>query len=473
MQTRPAPLLDRLAEHQTLRAAPREELDWLVAHGSLRRLAVGEVLTAQGTNVPNLTVVLSGCLAIWVDRGAGRHKVTEWRGGDVLGLLPYSRLTKSPGDVMAQEPSDLLEVPGDCLRMLTRDCHAVTTILVHSMLDRARLFNASDLQDEKMLSLGRLSAGLAHELNNPASAIARSAALLGQRLGESERAERALGSAGLDDSELAKLEGLRASCSLTSVPSVRSPIEQADREEAIAQWLERRGLDTSLAEGLADSNVTFAGGIDQLVGLVEPQALDTVLHWLASGCAVRSLAAEIQDAAHRVSGLVKAIKGFTHMDQATVAEPFDLIEGLNNTITVLKAKARAKSVAVILSAPHDLPQVRGFSGELNQVWANLIDNALDAVADSGRVEVEAHREARRVVVQVVDNGAGIPEEIRNKIFEPFFTTKPMGQGTGLGLDIAARLVRHSDGDLAVESAPGRTVFRVSLPVAETDRLTTP
>ena len=170
----------------------------------------------------------------------------------------------------------------------------------------------------------------------------------------------------------------------------------------------------------------------------------------------------------RISGLVMAVKGFTHMDQATVAEPVDLAPGLSNTIAVLKSKARAKSVAVVVRVEPGLPRVRGLAAELNQIWANLIDNALDAVPDSGRVEVLANREGGRVTVRVVDNGIGIPAPIRGRIFDPFFSTKPVGQGTGLGLDIVRRLVRHNDGEISVESQPGRTEFRVVLPLAETD-----
>ena len=167
----------------------------------------------------------------------------------------------------------------------------------------------------------------------------------------------------------------------------------------------------------------------------------------------------------RISGLVVAIKGFTHMDQAAVAEPVDVVQGLSNTIAVLRTKARAKSAAVAVEAEPGLPRARGFAGELNQIWANLIDNALDAISDAGRVEVTASRENRQVVVCITDNGAGIPAQIQKQIFDPFFTTKPMGQGTGLGLDIVRRLVRHNDGEISVESQPGRTQFRVVLPLA--------
>jgi signal transduction histidine kinase len=156
------------------------------------------------------------------------------------------------------------------------------------------------------------------------------------------------------------------------------------------------------------------------------------------------------------------------MDQAAVSEPVDLIKGLNYTIAVLKAKARAKSVVLAVEAEPDLPRVRGFTGELNQIWANLIDNAIDAVPDSGHIEVLANREAQRVAVRVIDNGIGIPPQNRERVFEPFFTTKPAGLGTGLGLDIVRRLVRHNDGEIAVELQPGRTEFRVILPLAGTE-----
>jgi signal transduction histidine kinase len=177
---------------------------------------------------------------------------------------------------------------------------------------------------------------------------------------------------------------------------------------------------------------------------------------------------EIQDAAMRISGLVTAVKGFTHMDQAMVAEPVDLGPGLSDTIAVLRSKAHAKSVAVSLALEDGLPQVRGFAGELNQIWGNLIDNALDAAPQGARVNVLASREKAGVLVRIVDNGPGIPAGIRERIFDPFFTTKPMGQGTGLGLDIVRRLVLHNDGLIEFESQPGRTEFRVTLPIAAAD-----
>lgn len=361
-------LIDRLADHKTLGAAPREELAWLASHGTPRRLAEGDVLSAKGVPVDGLFVVLTGHLAIFVDRGTGRRKAIEWRAGDVSGLLPYSRMVSPPGDSVAQEPSEILAIDRADIPAMIRDCHEVTSILVHKMVDRARFFTSSDLHDEKMVSLGKLSAGLAHELNNPASAIERSAALLDAQLEDAERATRAMGAAKLTDAQFAAIDAVRASCLATRSYGVLSPIQHAEREDSLAEWLSDHGVDAAMSGTLAETAVTLEA-LDQIATAVGGPSLDAVLRSVASGCSVRSIASEIEEAAMRISGLVMAIKGFTHMDQATVAEPVDLISSLGNTVAVLKSKARAKSVAVTVNVQPGLPRVRGFVGELKDAAA--------------------------------------------------------------------------------------------------------
>jgi signal transduction histidine kinase len=249
------------------------------------------------------------------------------------------------------------------------------------------------------------------------------------------------------------------------VHGVLSPIQQAEREDAISDWLEAHHLPDDIAGPLGETAVTIEA-LDQFASAVTGPALEAVLRWAAAGASVHALASEVQQAAMRISGLVMSIKGFSHMDQATVAEPVDLPVGLSNTVDVIKSKARMKSVAITVTIEPNLPRILGFIGELNQVWANLIDNALDAVAQGGRVDITASREGQRVAVHIVDNGTGIAPEIQKHMFEPFFTTKPVGQGTGQGLDIVRRLVIHNNADINVESRPGRTDFSVSLPVAD-------
>ncbi len=457
-------LLDRLAEHKTLGSAPREELAWLAAHSAFRKLVAGDVLSHKGLPVDGLFVVLSGHVTLSVDRGCGPQKMIEWRTGDVSGALPYSRMVNPPGDAIAQEPTEILALDRQQFRALTRECHELTSILVGVMLDRARLFTTTDLHNEKMISLGKLSAGLAHELNNPSSAIERSASLLVDRIEDTERATRALEAARLTDAQLEAIDAIRTACLAEPAHAVRTPLEQLDREDAIADWIAQHGLDIANAGLLADTEVTFEA-LDQLAAVVSGPALNAVLRWAAASCSVRRLASGIQGAAMRISGLVMAVKGFTQMDQAMVSQPVDLGPSLEDTVTVLQAKAREKSAGVTVELEADLPQVRGFVGELNQIWGNLIDNALDASPAGGQVTVSASQCNQSVVVRIIDNGPGIAQQDLARIFDPFFTTKPQGLGTGLGLDIVRRLVLHNDGEIEVESQPGRTEFRVTLPIA--------
>jgi signal transduction histidine kinase len=462
-------LVARLAQHGTVGAAPREELAWLAAHGELYHTTRGESLTQTDWLWDRLAMVLSGHIAIYVDRGLGPRKVMEWSAGDVTGLLPYSRMTRAKppgGDPVVVEPGDLLLVSRDNFPEMIRECPTVTTALVHMMIDRVRRFTSNDLQDEKMISLGKLSAGLAHELNNPASAASRSAHLLAQGLANLEDASRALGTARLTPAQHEIAHRSRNACVSTATAGL-SPVERADREEAIASWLEAHGAQPDAASALVDTALTFED-FDALAAALDGDMLNTTLRWLAADCSTRSLAAEVERSVTRIHDLVAAIKRFTYMDRTSAPEPVDLSMSLNDTVALLQHKARRKSVRVNVNLEPGLPRVRAIGSDLNQIWTNLIDNAIDAVGEAGDVAITAAPRPGFVIVHIVDNGPGIPPNLGEQIFDPFVTTKPVGQGTGLGLDIARRLVRRNDGDIEFESRPGRTEFRVTLPVAGDD-----
>ncbi len=463
-----AGLMALLAQHRALGSIPVHEHEWLVAHGEFRCAAIGEVVAPKGVLVPDAFIVFTGRMTVRHDRGAGSHKVFEFGAGDLSGHLPYSRMGGPPGDVVVEEDVEYLAIPDEFLQELTHECPACTAEMVHAMLDRARQFKISDLHDEKLTSLGKLAAGLAHELNNPASAVVRSSKLLAKSLAGAEKAAMAIGAARLTDAQWAEINRVQAFCSGHLTAEMRSPIALADREDALTDWLAAHGIDEECAAPLAETGVTTAE-LGALANAVPQESLDATVCWIAAGCSVRALTSEIETAASRIYDLVNSVKGFTFMDRARTPESVDVRKGVNDTFTMLASKLRQKGVEVALSFADDLPCAFAVGAELNQVWMNLIDNAIDAVAAGGHVSVSARHERERVIVDITDDGAGIPEAVVDRIFDPFFTTKDVGKGTGLGLDIVRRILQHHDGEVEVVSRPGQTRFRVSLPVAGATR----
>jgi signal transduction histidine kinase len=285
------------------------------------------------------------------------------------------------------------------------------------MVDRTRRSSASDLQDEKMMSLGKLAAGLAHELNNPASAAIRGAKTLRASLSDAEAASRELCRAGLSESEIAALEAVSAEW--WNPPALSLAL---DREGALEDWLSQHALDPGHAAFLVDTSITTEG-LDQLAELVPPNALELAIRWVVAGSATRLMAQEVEEAAHRIFGLVSAVKRFTHLDKSAGVEAIDLTQGLKDTLEMLAPRLLAKGIEVTLAEGDEAPVARAIGSDLNQVWMNLLENAIDAVDASGKIEVSFGRELDRVIVRVVDDGPGIPPDLLSRVFDPFFTTK--------------------------------------------------
>lgn len=454
-------LVNRLANLPHFDEIPLKELEWLVAHGRFVTREAGSVFAPKGKPIGWLWIILDGHVSIEVDRGIGPKRVIDWRTGDVSGMLPYSRMTSPPGDNYIEVKSEFLTVNVEHFPEMIHQCPKFTAYTVHTMLDRARSFNASDLQDEKMVSLGKLAAGLAHEINNPAAAVVRGAKQLLVSLADIDVASRSFGAANLTDDVFNSIEQLRSACLLKPTDISLSPIQQADREDEIAGWLTRHEVDTANAEQLASTPVTI-DMLDTLSDKLSGETLSFALRWIATYCAAQSLAVDIEQAASRISELVTAVKRFTYMDNLAGFDLVELEPGLRDTLKVLGAKSKSKRANIKIDIQANLPRVRATGSELNQIWMNLIDNALDAISDSGNIHISAHMEMNRVIVRVVDDGHGIPSNILPQVFDPFFTTKEPGQGTGLGLDITRRLLRLHQGDINVQSQPGRTEFTVSL-----------
>ena len=457
-----AELVDRLAAHRTIGGVPRPQLEWLASVGVERTFEPGDTVSPRTESITNLYVVFDGHLQIRVDLGAGPRIVLEWRGGDVAGLLPYSRIKRPPGDVVVERTTHVLAVDNQHFPYLIRECHELTVVFVHVMLDRARVFTSSELLDEKMASLGRLAAGLAHELNNPASAVARSAKTLVAQISTLNDATERFCALNIGDGQCAPIDRLRdrPAVSREKLP----PLEFADRHDRLEDWMSEHDVTGLDLEPLVRAGIQRAD-LDELHGIVGSDKLAPVLAYIAAGQTVRQLGVEIDTAASRIHALVSAVKGFTYVNQQATLQPVDIGRGIADTVTVLHSKARMKSVVVAIEIQAGLPNVEGYGGELNQVWSNLLDNAIDA-APGGHVTIDARAEAKNVVVRVTDNGKGIPPEIFSRIFDPFFTTKDVGQGTGLGLDIARRIVLRHHGAIDVRTGDGGTQFTVTLPACQ-------
>jgi signal transduction histidine kinase len=453
-------LVERLRAHAVLGKAPEWELAWLQAHGTLLRFEAGDLLVEAGKEVDGLYAVLSGRVVIHVEKAYGRRKVMEWREGEVTGTLPYSRMRGSPGNSVAEEPTEVFMLPRELVPALIHACPETTAILVHVMVDRARRFTSSDLQDQRALALGKIAAGLAHELNNPASALVRSVKGLLDTLEKSRAAVRALAVLGLTEDQFSVIDEIK-SRSLDGDAGRWGPLEQADREDAISEWLKELGGDEEEAGALADAPIH----LDELRTLAESLPLANrraALHWLGCWFSASQISEEIEDGAAQIFHLVSAVKGFTHMDRAMTPEVLDLRKGVEQSLVLVREKAKASGVTIGTDFPTGLPEVRGVEGELSQMWHSLIDNAVDAAGPGGTVLVAASGDNGSVTVEVADDGPGIPDEILDHIFDPFFTTKPVGQGVGLGLELVRRVVDQHRGEIEVSSIPGQTVFRVML-----------
>jgi signal transduction histidine kinase len=456
---------ERLAALVPLAGIPAPQLAWLAEHGVVRRFEDGALLYRgdRGEDLRAVFVVLSGRFSVRTDRDGVEREVREVRPGEISGYLPYTRITTSAAYLVADGPTEVLAIPEADVREMTRECFDFTAACVHAMIDRARTFKDADLHREKMAALGRLSAGLAHELNNPSSAIARSAAELDATRGEVAAAARALGAARLVGARLAAVEALSAAAAREPAEPL-SALDRADREDRLLEWLDRHGLGAEASFALAGTGLTMAD-LEAAGTALDGEALRAAVRYVAAEAHARRLTTDIVAAATRVHTLVTAVKAHTQLDRAAAPEPVALERHLGDTVALLGSKAAAREVTVDLAVAAGLPPVHGVVGELNHVWLNLIDNAIDAAPPAGHVGVSARCEQDRIVIEVVDDGPGIPGEDLGRVFDPFYTTKDIGRGTGLGLNVVQALVRQHRGTVDVVSRPGLTTFRVALPVA--------
>jgi signal transduction histidine kinase len=433
------------------------------------RLDAGDILMEEGSVGTAAYLIQSGELEV-VKQSNNREVLLTVRGaGDVIGEIALVADTPRTATVRARTPAELVVINREQLQELMHASPRVAASLLDIVLARWQATQSQLRHSEKMAQLGTLTAGIAHELNNPAAAVRRSSEQLEKAIADSAETYMQLVSEHLDAAQLGALADFLAvvRAQADSTPYL-DPIMRSDRESDLEEWLIDQGADDAAWE-LGTAMVDLCLTPDQLTYLAAtykgPQ-LVTVLRYLTRNYEIANLLHELQQGSGRISEIVKALKSYTYLDQAPIVR-YNVNRGLDDTLLILRHKLK-NDIVIRREYDSDLPEIDAHGSELNQVWTNLLDNAADAIHDNGQTDgmitLRTRRDGKWIVVDIEDNGPGMPPEVAARVFEPFFTTKPVGQGTGLGLDISYNIVvnRHR-GDIRIFTEPGSTRFEVWLP----------
>jgi signal transduction histidine kinase len=447
----------------TFAGLPDDQIDWFLSQCQEVRIKAGDVYSRQGDPADAMFVLLDGLIQARGDF-SGDSIMFTIQPGDVTGLLPFSRMKQFRVNLRAETDTRALRFPATLFPDLIQKLPELTQRLVGLMADRIRETTRMEQQRERLAGLGKLSAGLAHELNNPASAARRAASQLRDMIKKIRNASLELGHRDLTPAQKGEIEKLENFFIQRDDPPPDA-LTTSDLEEQLDSLLRSHGQNDlwQLAADLAHKNVK-PDMLESLFAILDAGTARAALIRIAASVEIANLLNEIESSTSRISDLVRAIKEYTYMDQAPV-QNVDIVKSLETTLIIMNHKLK-RGVTVQRDYKTVPFLVNSFGSELNQVWTNLIDNAIDAMGGKGELRVRTHRDDGCVVVEIGDNGPGILPEIKAHIFEPFFTTKGVGEGTGLGLDTVQRIVRKHRGHIQVESKPGDTRFLVSLPLAE-------
>jgi signal transduction histidine kinase len=449
-----------------------DQLGRLAAMGTVRAYPAGATVFAEGEPADDFFVLLSGTLALSrrVQGDEVETSRSDQRGiymGATRAYLRDESTTTYAASMRAISDAEFFVLPADGYGAVIREWFPMAIHLLEGLFFGMRASQAIVGERQRLSALGSLTAGLMHELNNPAAATVRATAALRERVAGMRHKLGMIADGRIDPAQLSKLTQLQESAieRAAKAPDLTA-MQTTDAEDELGEWLDRHGV----TDGWDLAPVFVAGGLDvecleEIAANVAPDLLDQSLRWIAYAQETEQLMRDIEDAGNRISSLITAAKQYSQMDRAS-HQWIDVHDGIISTLILFKHKI-GEGIRIVKEFDRTLPQIPAHPGELNQVWTNLIDNAVQAMNGQGTLTIRTGRENDCVLVEICDTGPGVPPELRQRVFEPFFTTKPVGEGTGLGLDISYRIVvnRHR-GDLSLTSAPGDTRFQVRLPLTE-------
>lgn len=427
-------------------------------------LPAGTELFAEGSPGDKAYVIKEGEIEIYKTSGGRNVLIALRKSGEVIGEMSLLEAAPRFASGRARTDSALLEISHVQLNELLDTSPSATRAMLHTVTSRLRTSELLLRESEKLAQLGTLTAGIAHELNNPAAAVQRGANQLLPVINELIEIDQQLDQHSFSKEQKDYLIELESKVrEFAETPTDMDPLTRSDRESALESWLDNNNFENSWELAPILVNLGFdEQKLNQLVVDFRPENVVQVIRWLGVIYTVQNLLAEIGEGATRIAEIVKSLKTYVYLDQAPV-QSVDVQEGLDNTLVILRHKLK-QGIVVRREYDSGLPKIQAYGSELNQVWTNLIDNAIDAMNGQGEIIIRSMREGEYILVEIEDNGPGIPEDIQSKIFSPFFTTKSVGKGTGLGLSISYNIIQKHGGEIKVYSKPGHTRFQIYLPI---------
>lgn len=458
-------LVETLQNFEAFKGISNPPLEWLIEHSNYVCYKKGEDLFYPGMETKHMQIIMSGKYVVYLERDGRKREAGVWETGYVTGVLPFSRMKETRAHGKALEDCCVLELHRKYFTEMVQVSYEMVQNLVGVMSSRIREFSQLRFQDEKLMALGKLSAGLAHELNNPASAMVRSAEELYKKIHQTPEKFKSVITMKISPEQTDQINEILFNRIAHQEEQELSLLEKQDLEADLEDWLDEYEIEDAedIIETFIDFRIT-AEDLERVATILNNEdAIPAIMWWLESTMSLEILVQEIRESASRITELVGSVKNYSHMDRSTAMEATDMREGIKNTLVMLKHKLKKQQINVQKNCTIDLPMVMAYGGQLNQVWTNIIDNAIDAMPDGGTLKIDIFAERSNVCINIADTGTGISEEYITRVFEPFFTTKPMGEGTGMGLDITRKIVDRHHGQIDVASDSNGTVFKICFP----------